>query len=474
MSNDRPISPRVALRMVAALGGAALLTACAAFSPDGGMDLVSGIASEELKKDVFVIRTPEQASAVRAHVQHLLRRPLTADAAVQVALLANRGLQAAYNELGIAEAVMVGASLPPNPVVSFEQISVHSNSRSSGASSRNILALATLPARAEIAADRFRQAQLRAGEATLRIAAETRRAYYRAVAARELVGFLAQAQTAADTASQLAKRLGESGAHEQARSGARACVLRRSHRAACARAADARQANASGSSVCWECGGRTSISSCRARCRHCRGGRGGCRRSRSMRSAAASICASCASRSRRSPSPTGCRTPRGSSICWRSPASTRPRFDRETGQSSPERGFAAEFQIPLFDSGEVRVRQAEQTYLQAVNRLTERAVNVRSEARDAYRNYRSTYDIAMHYRREVLPLRKIISDETLLRYNAMQIDVFALLAEARLRTAATVAAIEAQRDFWLAAVDLTTAVVGGGMSASQSRRFTRG
>ena len=92
--------------------------------------------------------------------------------------------------------------------------------------------------------------------------------------------------------------------------------------------------------------------------------------------------------------------------------------------------------MPLFDFGEVRVRQAEQTYLQAVNRLTERAVNVRSEARDAYRNYRSTYDIAMHYQREVLPLRKIISDETLLRYNAMQIDVFALLAEARLRTAA--------------------------------------
>ena len=67
----------------------------------------------------------------------------------------------------------------------------------------------------------------------------------------------------------------------------------------------------------------------------------------------------------------------------------------------------------------------------------------------------------MLYRREVLPLRKIISDETLLRYNAMQIDVFALLAEARQRTLATTTAIEAQRDFWLAATDLRAAVVGG-------------
>ena len=62
----------------------------------------------------------------------------------------------------------------------------------------------------------------------------------------------------------------------------------------------------------------------------------------------------------------------------------------------------------------------------------------------------------------MLPLRKIISDETLLRYNAMQIDVFALLAEARQRIAATIAAIEAQRDFWLAETNLDAAVLGGG------------
>jgi hypothetical protein len=63
----------------------------------------------------------------------------------------------------------------------------------------------------------------------------------------------------------------------------------------------------------------------------------------------------------------------------------------------------------------------------------------------------------------VLPLRKIISDETLLRYNAMQIDVFALLAEARQRIASTQAAIRADEDFWLADTDLGVAVVGGGM-----------
>jgi outer membrane protein TolC len=127
-----------------------------------------------------------------------------------------------------------------------------------------------------------------------------------------------------------------------------------------------------------------------------------------------------------------------------------------------ERGVGVELQVPLFDFGEVRVRQAEETYLQAVNRLTAKAVTVRSEAREAYQAYRSTYDIARHYQREVLPLRKIISDETLLRYNAMQIDVFALLAEARQRIASTAAAIEAERDFWLADANLSAAIAGGG------------
>ena len=106
--------------------------------------------------------------------------------------------------------------------------------------------------------------------------------------------------------------------------------------------------------------------------------------------------------------------------------------------------------------------------MQAVNRLTEKAIIVRSEAREAYQAYRSSYDIADHYRREVLPLRKIISDETMLRYGAMQIDVFSLLTEARQRIAANIAAIEAQKSFWLASTNLEAAVVGGGFAGSDS------
>jgi outer membrane protein TolC len=74
----------------------------------------------------------------------------------------------------------------------------------------------------------------------------------------------------------------------------------------------------------------------------------------------------------------------------------------------------------------------------------------------------------MRYRRNVLPLRKIIADEVMLRYGAMQIDVFALLTEARQRIAANIAAIEAQRDFWLASSELEAALIGGSAAAGEN------
>jgi outer membrane protein TolC len=148
---------------------------------------------------------------------------------------------------------------------------------------------------------------------------------------------------------------------------------------------------------------------------------------------------------------------------------------RTTDPESPpfrERGFDIQFQIPIFDGGEVRVRQAVETYNQAFNLLTEKAINVRSEARDAYRAYRSTYDIASHYQREILPLRQIITEEMQLRFSSMQIDVFALLTEARQRLASLRAAIDAKRAFWLAQSDLQTAVNGGGSGGARETPTT--
>ena len=86
------------------------------------------------------------------------------------------------------------------------------------------------------------------------------------------------------------------------------------------------------------------------------------------------------------------------------------------------------------------------------------AVNARSEVREAYSAYRTAYDLAQHYRDEVVPLRKRISEENLLRYNGMLIGVFELLADAREQVAGVTGYVQALRDFWVAETNLQTAL----------------
>src|SRR5258706_3139698 len=203
---------RLRARHLAALLAALLLSGCATFSPDGGMMVVADVAGEAIKKDVISIRTSEDAERAQEAVRRLLRRTLTVDSAVQVALLSNRGLQASYNELALAEANMVQESLPPNPTFSIFRIAGDSALEAERQVVGNILALSTLPFRSEIARQRFQQAQLRAAEETLRLAAEVRRTYFRAVAANELVGLLTDARSTAEATAQLASKLGQTGA----------------------------------------------------------------------------------------------------------------------------------------------------------------------------------------------------------------------------------------------------------------------
>jgi outer membrane protein TolC len=449
---------RRAGRTGAALIVAAAVSGCAWFSPDGGMGVVAGVAGNELNKDVAAIRTPEEAEVAAAAVRRLLGGALTADAAVQIALLNNRGLQAAYNELAKADAQRVGESLPPNPTYSWSRIQVGPALDSEIALVTNIIALATLPARSEIAAERFRRAQLAAALETLRVAVETRRAYYRAVGTQELVAYLAEAQLSAQAAAQLAVRLGETGAMNKLDQ-AREQVF---YADITAQLAAARQAAASEREALirllglW--GGDLAFKLPRAL--------------PALPRRAQALAAIEVEAVRRRVDLQIARVELG--VLARSYGLTQAtRFINILGggyadklEKGPDerfllRGFDVELQIPLFDFGEVRVREAESAYMQGVNRLLELAVVVRSEARDAYRVYRSAYDIAGHYQREVLPLRKIISEETLLRYNAMQIDVFSLLIEARQQILATITAIQAKRDFWLASADLKAAVAGG-------------
>ncbi len=450
---------------------------CARFSPDGGLLTVQAMASEELGKEVVKIRSEEDAAYVAARVKVLLAKPVTVSSAVQIALLNNRGLQAAYNELGISEAQMVEASLPPPPTVSLLRLVGSGGYEIEATIVQNVLALLTLPRRREVAEARFKQAQMRAVEATLRTAAEAQRAYYRAVATRQTLKFLEEARLSAEALSDVAKRLGETGAMTKLQQ-AREHVF---------------YAEVSGQ-----------LATARLRERIERE-----RLTRALGLWGADTKFILPDRLKPLPAqPKSLPSVEHEAVLRRVDliiaqmeieilakqlglteatrfinvlavgGAAKREKDIIRTERGPEvdlikrKGFDVEFQIPIYDFGRARVRQAEETYMQAVNRLLERAVTVRSEAREAYQTYRGAFDIAKHYEKEILPLRQIISDETLLNYNAMITDLFDLLADARARIAANVQAIEAQREYWLATVDLHAAIVGGRGGAGEAMATT--
>jgi outer membrane protein TolC len=436
------------------------LSGCASFSPDGGMSVVSDVASQAIKKDVVVVRSADDAEAADRRVKRLLSHALTVDAAVQIALLSNKGLQADYNELALAETELVGQSLPPNPTFSISRIAGDGASEIERQVVGDILALATLPFRSDIARDRFRQAQLKAALATLRLAAEVRRSYFAVVAANETVVLLTDAKSTAEATAQLATKLGETGAinkldqaREQVYYAETTADLAAARQAATrSRERLVRLMGLWGDDLGFKIPDRLPALPRRP-------------------SALPAIEADAVGHRidlqiARMEQATLAKSLNLTEATRFVTLLDLAGIDRRTRdpEAPPfrERGFDVQFQIPIFDGGEVRVRQAAETYQEAFNRLTEKAVNVRSEAREAYHVYRSTWDIATHYQRDVLPLRKIITEEMQLRFSSMQVDVFALLTEARQRVASLRAAIDAKREFWLAQSELQSAINGGG------------
>jgi hypothetical protein len=110
--------------------------------------------------------------------------------------------------------------------------------------------------------------------------------------------------------------------------------------------------------------------------------------------------------------------------------------------------------------------------MQSANQLAQTAIDARSEVRESYSAYVTSYDVAKHYRDEVVPLRKTISDELLLRYNGMLASVFDLLADSREQVGAVNSYIDALKDYWLAETDLQQAV-GGRLPQAGDKQFER-
>ncbi|NUY30997.1 TolC family protein [Paraburkholderia sp. JPY303] len=430
------------------------MAGCTTFSKDGGFNTVSSTASERLGKEVVYVKTDEDREAVFRRTQELLSKPLRMDDAVQVALLNNRGLQASYGELGISEADLVQAGRLPNPGFTFSRTHWSDGFGISRTFSMGVLGILTLPVATHIESQRFEQTRLETANAMLAVAADTRKAYVSAVAAEQAAVYAAQVKDSAEAGAELALRMRQAGnfskldyAREQAfYAESVAEVAKATQQSVSAREKLTRMMGLWGSGTQFKLPERLpDLPNDRPQLNDLEG---------------------IAMRNRLDIQAAKQRTQSVASSLGLSKA-TRfinaldvgylNNFETDKGH---ERGYEISVEIPIFDWGSAKVARAEAIYMQSANRLAQTAIDARSEVRESYSAYVTSYDVARHYRDEVVPVRKTISDEMLLRYNGMLASVFELLADSREQVAAVNGYIDALKDFWLAETDLQQSLGG--------------
>jgi outer membrane protein TolC len=448
--NTTPFIPRT---LTLAVLSAALLGGCVSFSPDGGFDAVQSATHSRIQKDVVWTRDDASRSQAQARIDALLAKPLAADDAVQIALLNNPGLQAAFNTLGIAEADRVAAGRLPNPGFSIGRLTRGSEVEWERSLHLNLARLLTMPMRADIEQRLFEQTRRELVLEVLRLAAETRKAWVVAVAATQTASYQQQAMEAAEAGAELARRMAQVGNWSKLKQ-AREQSFYADAALAVARAEQAK--------------GQT-----RERLVRLMGLPGADRlqlpdRLPDLPETLPRLpdVEQQAMASRIDLQTTRLQT---EALAKNLGLTRSTRFinvlelgivNNGSNEEPQQRGYEISFELPLFDWGQTRVVQAESRYRQALERARETAVNARSEVREAYAMQQSQYAIARHLRDEVVPLKQRISEENQLRYNGMLIGVFELLADARSQISSVNAAIESQRDFWLADADLQMALVG--------------
>lgn len=431
------------------------LAGCASFSPDGGFGAVEQVAQDRLGKEVLWARSDEQQARIDARVAELLAvQPLSADAAVQVALLNNAGLQASFDALGIGEAERVQSGRLPNPGFHFGRLERGGEVELERGVQVDLARLLVMPLAQPIEQRRFQQIQHRAALSVLTLAADTRKAYIEAIAAEEAVRYRRQVRQAAEAGAELARRMAEVGnfsrlqhLHEQGfHADAMQGLARAQALAAAQRERLVRKLGLWGTQTQFTLPERLpdlpsepqelpDIERLALTQR--------------LDVQAARLGAE--------------QTARNLGLTKATRFVNVLEFGLVNNRSNVEptqRGYEIGFELPLFDGGGARVARAEAVYRQAAHRAAETAINARSEARQAYGAYRAAYDIARHQRDELVPLRQRISAENGLRYNGMLLSVFELLADARAQIASVDGYIESLRGFWIAQADLDQALTG--------------
>ena len=441
---------------------AALAAGCASVPPKGGFADVQRMVGQRTGLTVHWDQGAPEDQAVKDHIQSLLQEPLTAEAAVQIALLNNPALQATYEELGIAQADLVQAGLLQNPVFlgSWRSSSRTSVLNSEYALAQNFLDIFLLPLRKKLAAAQFEQAKLRVSDAILGFSVQVRSAYYTLQGAEQTHAMRQTMMQAADAARELAERqhkagnindlelATQQGAFQQAR-------LELAQSEVAVQLARERLHQLLGfaeASMTWRVVDQlpalpaadpvlvdleTLALAQRLDLAAARKSLDILRRARTVTRLGIVPAVS-----------VGVDTEHDLDHAW----VTGPTLDVE---------------VPIFDQRQAARARANAQLRQAQQQLAAREAEIRSEVRTDIARLKAARQTAELYRDSLIPIRERIVAETQKHVNYMLLGVFQLLQAKRDEVNASREYLEALRDYWIAFAELERAV-GGKLSLSEA------
>jgi len=440
------------LRKLLLLSGTVALVGCAHVDPNPAFRELANTVHLRTGKRVQWNRGTAQDAEAQAAVASLLRHPLTADAAVQVALLNNRNLQATYEELGIAQADLVEAGLLRNPIFTFER-------RFPGQALemdllKEFIDILLLPLRKRIAAAQFEAAKLRVGHEILKTAAEVRAAFYEHQGDEQLVDLRKTVAEVTERSAETALRMQQAGnlknldlATEQAsHAQAKIELAKAQSEAVQSREKLNKLMGAFGAQTNWTVasrlpelsGGEVSTSQLESRAIQQRLDLAAARQEFIAQARSLGIA-------------------RADAILQG--AEFGGHYEREiSGEYAV--GPSVNVPIPIFNQGQAAVARSSAKLRQSEQRYLALAADIRSDVRAARDKMLLSRRQVEYFKSTALPTRTRVTEESQLEYNAMQIGPFQLLQAKQEEVKTGADSVEALRDYWVARAELEKAVGG--------------
>lgn len=442
-----------------AAAGALLLAGCATVDINQSIARVNQDTGSVTGGKLALARTDRERDDLQSAATAILANPLSADQAVQLALVNSPSMQALLAQSWADGAIAAQSGRLPNPLLTLDWLRSPSSIELGRMLGVGVIDILTLPQRNRKATSRLEQGQLQLTADVVEKATQVRQAWVMAVAAQQSLSYAKQVSDSAEASAELARRMLEVGNFNK---------LQRARQQAFYADAAARWANAAHAATASRealirllgltdaqsqqltLPGRLpdipsvprapeEVSAAASKGRL------------DVKAALAAVNATAAAQ--------GLNTLASFTDIELSIVGNTSK-DRVDGQRTQSRGAEIAVTLPIFDWGDLKRDAMNAQMLVAANRLEATVRAAGSNLRESYSTYRTTYDVAKHYRDEIVPLRKLIADENVLRYNGMLIGVFELLADSREQIASVIAAINAQQQFWMAEAALQSSIMG--------------